>query len=110
MVERVLDIQIRIAAFPGGARADFTREVGARRAARTTQAHPLWLAVRGRGYAIWLSDVTPKNMAATPPLWAIRVETRSTLNAEGQQAWSSLVAALEAWCRRLGLDYTITPH
>ncbi len=90
---RVVTFRVSADAFPAGWH-ELKRRLGTRAARRSTDSHPIWRRIDGRGFTIWLSEIRLADSISEPPIWEVRMEALATLSPEGQQCWEEAYAAL----------------
>lgn len=74
-------------------------------ASRSTKRHPTWRRIDGRGFTIWLSDVTIADSTRKPPVWEVRMEALASLSPEGQRRWEEAVATICEFFANAGLPF-----
>lgn len=81
------------------------RDVEGKTCSRSTEEHPIWSRIDGKGFTIYLSEVTLSNSAKAPPEWEVVVESLVLLNRQGQDRIKFITDTIELYLNQAGLVF-----
>jgi hypothetical protein len=103
----VVTFRVRSGVFPA-TWTELRQRLGTRAGTRSTESHPIWGRIDGRGHTIWLSDVRLADSRSEPPVWEVRMEALAALPPEGQRHWEEVRASICEFFEQAGLPLETT--
>lgn len=100
-----LDIYVTCKTWPVGWNA-LVREWGFSLSKRSTDEFPIWSALSGKGYSIWLSELRLKDSVSSTPRWLARMESLSEMTMEGQVVWDDIQSSFVEFLKESNADFT----
>jgi hypothetical protein len=85
------------------AMGDLYRRLGAKKATRRTDLHPIWRRIDGNGFTIWLSEIRLASSDSEQPVWELKMEALASLPPEGKKCWEDTYIMIHDFFREAGL-------